>query len=684
MTDALDPRTQWIYQASRARTDSIELIPLTNQQLETAFQFLSVDQSGSLAVDEEKATSYLNNDPNPLAKYVFRNANAMPLRSVLRSVFRWGSVSALIEQPYLDLEFWDSHAGFYDKCFREHARHCERVHFFSIGALARLRPGEEVARQLRVREMTLLGKLSGLLLDGESYKAIEKEFEPDGGVQYIGYLVLRPTLSFSVGRVAIKFDDRSEREIAENLGVTIHEARERVATLPLEYEGRPFLKAFHACKANVLSTCLSLETMEFMQQDPNLGACATVSLWVASRVMSDKFGLNRFSYSTITRQAIGRVGPNLGSVIFDPTNLTDGLTPEEMSLALERTGARVLEFHPQEQASVKAQSMRLQQEVYSFIESGIPVILCLSQDPEVEGHAVVVVGHNLPDYRTIEKSNFVREVRQFIPDVAPNHYLVSSLIPVYYAHDDAYGPFNRITFYPDGGAASCGENGQDAGDVQCPCLAVQPQKHVCPFADETIEKPQYPVVKRGGSAAEDLQLVNVIVPVPSVVQSGSFERLNELLRHFDELVLPGLKSEFGENVRLLWRSLLLEGSEFKASTVRRDYSKELVRWYANMMLPKYVWLFEVSLIEEDSRWEEQFSPNQTRDILGEVIVDPTTPSLDFRCLAFRVRDLGYDYRRQIESESSGEPSATPKQFELDGFNLCYPCYRTTSPEQKGA
>ena len=285
-----------------------------------------------------------------------------------------------------------------------------------------------------------------------------------------------------------------------------------------------------------------------------------------------------------------------------------------------------LSFRPTER-SVAREGTRLRQELYAFIESGIPVIVCMSDDPagNLDGHAVVVVGHSLPCFDIVRDGRYVQPAKSFITGVADSHYLVSTLVPLYYVHDDAYGPFNRLLFAADGGE----------GDFD----ATRTELNLRSDAELL-----YPVMKVGGKSATSRFLMDLVVPVPPMIHAGSVPRLTELLHRFDEIVLKGLKREFGPEMKLLWRSLLLEGADFKASTVRRGFGEDIISWYAAMMLPKYVWLFEFSLVLDDSYWPEQFNPDRDREILGKVIVDPTTPSYDFRCLAFRVRQLGYDYR----------------------------------------
>jgi hypothetical protein len=87
---------------------------------------------------------------------------------------------------------------------------------------------------------------------------------------------------------------------------------------------------------------------------------------------------------------------------------------------MSSTGARPLFFPYQEGEPVDREALRIRQELYSFIESGIPVILCMSEtnrNPEglvVGGHAVVVVGHNLPALETVSSAGYVQLASKFM------------------------------------------------------------------------------------------------------------------------------------------------------------------------------------------------------------------------------------------------------------------------------
>ena len=147
---------------------------------------------------------------------------------------------------------------------------------------------------------------------------------------------------------------------------------------------------------------------------------------------------------------------------------------------------------------------------------------------------------NLPAYDTVRQGGFIQPANSFMPDVAPNHFLVSTAVPVYYVHNDAYGPFNRVVFLADGGITEyesliCRDDGEEPADGGDPNEEVNAD--FCPPS---------PIVRLGGSNSAPMYLQNVIVPVPPMVHGGTTDRLRWILRMFDQLILPGIEVDFGE------------------------------------------------------------------------------------------------------------------------------------------
>ena len=64
--------------------------------------------------------------------------------------------------------------------------------------------------------------------------------------------------------------------------------------------------------------------------------------------------------------------------------------------------------------------------------------------------------------------------------------------------------------------------------------------------------------------------------------------------------------------------------------------------------------------------------NEHRRIMGEFLVDPTIPSSDFRCLAFRMLNIGFDYCRNKLHDLNGPD---PMIFSDDQYGFMFECYR---------
>ena len=555
---------------------------------------------------------------NVLARYFIGNRNPRPIASILSAVSNRWDACGIRETPYLDLEFWSNHVGFYDWCFRRYPVHSERFHFFGLSDT--LQANEKVTLQ-KLIDMLRAGLTWNEIIDSfipsNEHRAVQPVTDPPP-IVYLGNCVIRPTRSFVVGRTTPAFDERITSELPKV-------AQDHL--LDVEVEGIPCLTMKYECTATILSTALKLTTAEFTQQDPNLGPCATASVWVATRCLSQRFNLNKYDYATITRQAMGASSRDRGATAtFDPNSASNGLYTSEIETAFLETGAHPLTFGRAGTDKPSEQASQLRQELYSFVESGIPVLVFTNGDPEgyEDGHVMVAVGHSLPSHERIRA--YIKPAKKCIPSdlshISDRHYLVSTMIPVYYAHDDRYGPFNRLRFLTDHeqfrhNAVKHGQN------------ALRRRKSYPP-----------PSVLVGGRHSPQRQYISqLMVPLPPGIRVGSYAPLVEVLGRFDEKYLK----VFQDNENFLWRSFLVEGARFKQSTVEREYAPQLRAWYAGILLPKYVWVFEVTVLAKDD-FSQMFAESTPRYIHGEFLYDPTSPVHELRPLTRRLLGRAADYR----------------------------------------
>ncbi len=551
-------------------------------------------------------------DPRAAAKIAFQpfsrlslNQNPDPIRSIISSVRRrWGAV-AVYESPYMDGEFWDSHAGLYEWSFKPFAITCSRLHFFSTSTThVPKRPNDGLAE-----------RICEAFTDGLTWRDVVSRIGDD--LEYRGYCVLRPISSFVVSRTAISFDHRPIDQAQQN--TQLHQAE-------TDNGGQPILCVRQKCRAHLLNARLDLMTTEFIQQDPHLGPCATASLWVATRrIGAVGGGTASYPFSQITHQALGVLSAaKLVNVAYDPNAGDLGLTGSQIKQAIAQTGGHCFECSPKKlldseggaarAARIGLESLRLRLAIFTFVDSGYPALLCATGSKDPTGHVVSAIGYLRPDRAHRPRSSIEECLGiQLLDDYIPRHYSLSGAIRVYYAHDDRYGPFSRVVF--DQGGKSL-EGVLEQGEPGNYC------------------RPRFTL---GRCPEEEMRLARVIVPLPPGVRNRLEGSLIDALKVFDAEYPPHILSD----VSVLWRSSLVLGAQFKASLVGRGYPSDIVKGYASVHLPKYIWVFEFVLC--DSKWQEVPWPAR---IHGEFLYDATVPYHEVHLLARRVGDDCWDCREQ--------------------------------------
>lgn len=540
-----------------------------------------------------------------LGEAVARNKNPIPLRSVFKiAVKRHEATCMLVETPYLDMEFWDSYAHVYSRSFKQFRKYCERLHFF------RGPVGEE-------------GGLREMIEGGASAAEVA-----EAGFSYLGFAVMRPTASYNVGRVALRFDSRPGKELPNP-----------PASDDPEYEGRPRSKGSCCQAANLLCAGLSVPAVPFVQQDVVTGMCATASCWTASQVLGERHDLHKFPYLEITRHALsGLGGPEADAVVTER-----GLNLDGIRKALARTGAHPVEIVPAEKAYISPFSpnisFALRAALYTFVESHVPVIVLLDDRSSRRLHAVCAVGHlqrHIVSYSQVRRATDVR----LHADLPANHYLVGETVLQYYVNDDAYGPYNRLRFLSPAEHQALNtkiekhnkRQGHDAngGKFRCPVELVG--RDYGPLELKALIAPVPPYVRNRPEVVTESA-------IRKLVKSRTVQRISEMTGH---------------PCNVLWRVILTKGSTFKQSLHGRGYGPALRAAYARVHLPKYVWVCEFSLFEERDT-AAMLGANDSRKIHGEFIYDTSTPSFDVNRISYRVGRRFYHRNDSVTAIPLSEP-----------------------------
>jgi len=558
--------------------DHIKLQLIDRQYLKELSEVLD-SWSGPDSIKREMMTSGTLGPLEVFSPMLEKNLNPIPLRSLLRIFLgRLGSNLAVLEDPYIEVEFWDTFSYFHSKSFSCKRKQCWRIHFF---------------KWTTSREKQPASLVSGLY-QGESQKGLLEK-----GFDYLGFATIRPTTSFCVGRTAVVFADQpgGRAEIGED---------------KLEEDGIPFCKGKGGQVANVGATRLEVDSVAFLQQDPIVGMCATASLWIASQVLASKFDLHKYPYIDISRQA---TQPNLTPFVLRPADdnedLARGLTAAEICGAMIRTGAIPIVIMPRLFSNPDSGNAHLRDQLYTFVESELPVIICLQNlsKGKGSGHAVTAVGHlqaNIKAIPPIEKC----AMSVLSPKGSQRQFLVSLSVKRYYVHNDNYGPFDRMDFL----------------EKDDPLLKG--------FDGKTLIAP----VKLSRDDSKIYDVKSLIIPIPPYVKNRPDSILQDAHERFK--VLFGQKVFSKEDRGVLWRIMLVKGSRFKQSLVDRQWPKKLIELYAEMHMPKYVWLCEFS-IAAISDMKKLMGVSSSRDhsyrmIDGEFIYDTTNAYYDTRAVVQRL------------------------------------------------
>lgn len=357
--------------------------------------------------------------------------------------------------------------------------------------------------------------------------------------------------------------------------------------------GIDFLTCSGRFHANVAGADLTVDGCCFMEQDGRVQTCSSVAIWICTTTLSHCFDLPTFTTAEIMERATKTmVGKRAGP--------TEGLTYEQMMLALRDMGYDPIVFS-------EAGRLEAGYRIYSYIESGIPVILLL-QLPDCSGHAVVASGHGhvrpfQPQWK-ISTSWLGKEILSY--------YRTSEWAPYFHIHDDQRGILRKLSFIdPNTRIIRTRINQAYHGSIiQQPITADLKQWH-CPVSirlDTSVP---------GIPAEEIANLWGLIVPLPRGITLSHNEAESKsvwILR----FCCNRLRLNIPDDIVL--RTYLTRSNAYK---LRLQSNEDMDTWtrslYRGKSMPKWLWITEFSTI---SLLNAQ-NVNDIR-ITGELILDATS------------------------------------------------------------
>lgn len=293
----------------------------------------------------------------------------------------------LIEPTYINKDYLTDYSSYYSSCFEDYKKKSSRIHFFRY---------KNSNRRSFKKDLTKCFIPSNY----EDCSFSANFFEEN----YIGCIVINPIPNTFLGFTLLKHYN----------------------IFKPHSKGRDFwgIKNYYI---HLMGNEICIPTLAFHEQDNNVGACATVSIWSVFQKAAQDYYINLKSPIEITKDA--------GLISGDGQRIlpNKGLVTQAICTALTRnnivTEVRSLENYEDSISYL----CRL---IYAYSALEIPIILLL-QVPEgggFDGHAVAVCGHRLtPEKKVNLNKEFISQA-DFMTQI--------------YCHDDQWGPFVSMLF-PD-------------------------------------------------------------------------------------------------------------------------------------------------------------------------------------------------------------------------------------------
>lgn len=238
----------------------------------------------------------------------------------------------VIDTPYVDKMYRDSYYIFYASKLAQHFRNTIRLSFFS----------ESITESdFRSREQ---------------HGRLEKA--------YRGFVVIRPTFPYVIGRTALS---------------------------PLAIREHNFLCAYTELDATVHSNKYRVKAFPHSSQDGHTITCAETTIWG----MLEYFSYQYAEYRPVLPSEISRI---IKKISFKRTFPSEGLTAEQVTYAIRELG-----FGSMIYARKKYKEL-FNALVSIYIESGIPVVGVLKDRAGTIGHAVNIIGRQKDDPVTVTGS----------------------------------------------------------------------------------------------------------------------------------------------------------------------------------------------------------------------------------------------------------------------------------------
>ncbi|RPH33073.1 MAG: hypothetical protein EHM93_06550 [Bacteroidales bacterium] len=299
----------------------------------------------------------------------------------------------LTEHEYISKNYITDYSNYYSTCFEDYKRKCTRIHFFTFYS-------SQKGAFLNKLKQGILGRK--VIVGGKKNNFWEK--------YYLGFIVINPIPNTFIGYTLFRhYNDFRPDKLREFWGVKRY-------------------------KIHILGNEITISTLAFHEQDSNVGACATISIWTAFQIASEDYYVNLKSPVEITNDA-GLINVD-GQRMF-PNR--EGLIPVAICTAVTKNKlvTEVRDFYERSNNSTSPNTNTyVKRLVNAYSGIHLPIILGIDV-PENEkrvGHAVAICGHKFKEIG-----------RKLSKDKNGISWKADYTFQIYF-HDDQWGPFVRATF----------------------------------------------------------------------------------------------------------------------------------------------------------------------------------------------------------------------------------------------
>lgn len=451
-----------------------------------------------------------------------------------------GADTFLIEKEYVDKDYLEDYATFYASCYQPYKRFCQRVHFFK-------KKGEFSFTNEILMQLLQIGVTDSII------QQIQQS--------YIGFIVLKPTKDDTtiIGRTCLAHYKEEDK-------------RNRRYNATREYT------------ANLYGIPLSVKSMAFQEQDEAVAVCASIALWSAFSITGKKYQHRIPSPSEVTNLALSETS-------YISAFPSEGLTPEQMAVAMAKVRLKPLILRPKGHRNLKAQ-------IYAYLRAGIPVVCGISLYNEYKStnKSPQKIIPNSRSFHAVTINGFSFENGNADIDFRDRLKLISTRMTQFYAHDDQLCPFTKMVF----------ENGY-----------ILPNKVKTTWLSD--DKKRKPAEQQKLEQYKVADIESLIIPLYHKIRINYNDILSEVQK-FAKLLNNAMTYFYKRNnttfIPFEWDIFLNEVTEFKRDVLSMP-SFEKKQDILQCGFAKYLWRAQALAIAKDEQ-----NVNK-KEIVMEIVFDAT-------------------------------------------------------------